>query len=66
MLLPEAAIRIVQCSAGAVSTGGNGILSNRRQQQQRRQIRIAYRVLRIAYCVKRVTRVEKYQAEVTK
>jgi len=33
--VPEAAIRIVQYSAGAGSSGGNRIPPNRRQQQQK-------------------------------
>jgi hypothetical protein len=34
VLLPKAGIRIIQYSAGAGSSGGNRIRSNRRQQQQ--------------------------------
>jgi len=36
MLMPKAAIRIVQCSAGAGSWRGNEKIANRRQQQQKR------------------------------
>ena len=36
MLMPKAAIRIVQCSAGAGSWRGNEKIANRRQQQQKK------------------------------
>jgi hypothetical protein len=35
VLVPKAAIRIIQCSAGAISSGGNKKSPNRRQQQQK-------------------------------